>query len=344
MAQHWSLLLYMTASPRLVPHARETLKRLCAAAPSERLDVAVQLDARGAKKPVRYRIENGRAVAAPSATWAYRPRQALRDFLDWGLAKPSSARSALVMWGEGGGWIYPAGLYDAPGRGLIDAELRTAIAASRHGRVDVLGFDACLMGMVEILYGVRELCRAQVASETFVPLQGWPYRTMLDALARKPASTGEAWAERVVPCIQSVRASSTLAAFDARRADAIAAAFRQLAGELRRVPVAARTEIARARAEMIHVGNPLFVDVLSMLRGMERCVNDRRVGAAVGKTRREIARARLANASAGADNRGMSGLSIFFPEAKTSFLGPYQDLEFAKKTGWGAFLERFLAG
>ena len=137
MSQRWSLLLYMTASPRLAPHAQDTLKRLVAAMPVPGLDIFVQLDARGKKKPARYRVVGRRAVQEPSS-WRYRPRVALRDFLDWGLPKGKKGRSALVMWGEGGGWIYPAGLYDAPGRALIDAELHDAIAGSHAGRVDVL--------------------------------------------------------------------------------------------------------------------------------------------------------------------------------------------------------------
>jgi Clostripain family len=343
MKTRWSLLLYMTASPRLAPYAKETLKRLCAIPRSGSLAIAVQLDGRGARKPVRYRVEAGRAVVAPPSSWTHRPRRALGDFVDWGLSPSPAARSALVLWGEGGGWIYPAGLYDAPGRAPIDVELETALLGTRRAGVDVLGFDACLMGMVEILYGARNVCRTQVASETFVPLGGWPYRPMGELFAQSPPLAPIAWARRAVPLIRDVKGPATLAAFDATRAEPIALAFRALARELRKLPRARRDEVARARADMIHVGNPYFVDVGSMVRALERRVNERSIARAAAAVRRAVDHARLANACATVDDRDMGGLSIFFPAAKTTWLAPYASLAFAKKTRWDAFLTRFLA-
>jgi Clostripain family len=339
MSNRSSLLLYMTASKRLIPYARATLKRLAAAPRHDGLAIVVELDARGKKKPERYRLEGNKLVPVPASSWSYQPRRAVRDFVDWGLAR-ARGKSALVMWGEGGGWIYPAGLYDAPRHGRIDVELDEAIGGTKRGSVDVLGFDACLMGMVEILYGTRDVCRAFVASETFVPLAGWPYPHILAALGKKPVKTPAAWAERVVPEIANVKGSATLSAFDPRRADAIARAFGGLARALKALPMARHADIARARAETLHVGNPDFVDVLSLLRALERRVKDRAVASAVKTTRREVLRARLAHAAAGADNGQMSGLSIFFPPEKTSLMKDYTDLAFAKKTGWGGVLAR----
>jgi hypothetical protein len=60
MSPRSSLLLYMTASPRLVPYAHQALKRLATALRPDGLSIAVELDARGRKKPVRYRIDGRR--------------------------------------------------------------------------------------------------------------------------------------------------------------------------------------------------------------------------------------------------------------------------------------------
>jgi hypothetical protein len=344
MSASWSVLLYMTASPRLAPYAKAAIAELCSAPRNPRLSIAVQLDGRGRKKPTRYRIVERKAVVSPPSSWTYRPRRALRDFVDWGLAPDATSRAALVLWGEGGGWIYPAGLYEGASHGPLDAELTAAIGGTKRGRVDVLGFDACLMSMVEVVYGARELCGFQVASETFVPLTGWPYRPMVQLLETSPPLPPRAWAEKMVRCIETrPRHGTTLATFASSRADALAASFAALARELSKLPASRHAELARARAEMLHVGNPFFVDVLSMLRSVERCVKEHAVVVAVTKVRRDVERACLARDAVGADNRGMSGLSIFFPQTKTPYLESYQALAFAKKTGWGAFLTKYHA-
>ena len=344
MSASWSLLVHMTASARLAPYAKAALAELCSAPANPRLDIAVQLDGRGTKKPTRYRIALRKAVPVPPASWTYRPRTSLKDFVDWGLAPSPRSRSALVLWGEGGGWIYPAGLYEAASHGPLDAELHQAISGTKRGRVDVLGFDACLMSMVEVLYGAREICGFQVASETFVPLSGWPYRPMVELLDKSPPTSPLTWATKIVSCIEvRPRHSTTLATFASSHADTLAASFGTLTRELRKLPVSRHAELVRARAEMLHVGNPFFVDMMSMLRSVERCVKDHAIVVAVGKVRRDLDRACLAKDAVGADNRGMSGTSIFFPQVKTPYLEAYQALAFAQKTGWGAFLTKYHA-
>ncbi len=53
-------------------------------------------------------------------------------------------------------------------------------------RIDILGFDACLMAMAEICYEVRGSVSMVVGSDEQIPKQSWPYALILQDLARFP--------------------------------------------------------------------------------------------------------------------------------------------------------------
>jgi hypothetical protein len=57
-------------------------------------------------------------------------------------------------------------------------EIQTALGQ----KLDILGLDACLMGMVEVAYQVRARVDYLVASEDVEPLESWPYATILAKL------------------------------------------------------------------------------------------------------------------------------------------------------------------
>jgi hypothetical protein len=53
-------------------------------------------------------------------------------------------------------------------------------------RIDILGFDACLMAMTEICYEVRQSVAMVVGSDERIPKESWPYASILRDLARFP--------------------------------------------------------------------------------------------------------------------------------------------------------------
>jgi len=65
-------------------------------------------------------------------------------------------------------------------------------------KIDVLGFDACLMGMVEVAYAIRENANYMVGSEETEPGDGWPYNTILTDLTNNPAMTPAELASLIV--------------------------------------------------------------------------------------------------------------------------------------------------
>ena len=123
----------------------------------------------------------------------------LSDFIEWGIKNYTADHYALILWNHGSGWKYPKFpdpfrciIYDETSGSddLSMAELKEAldIAQTNTGStLDLIGFDACLMEMVEVSYQVSNYCNVTVGSQENEPDDGWPYDTLLDNLTTDPS-------------------------------------------------------------------------------------------------------------------------------------------------------------
>jgi len=58
------------------------------------------------------------------------------------------------------------------------------------GKLELVGFDACLMAMIEVFHELRNCADFGLASMKTEPGDGWPYDKFLAALAEKPSMNG----------------------------------------------------------------------------------------------------------------------------------------------------------
>ena len=64
--------------------------------------------------------------------------------------------------------------------------------------VDILGFDACLMGMAEVAYEIKDCAIYMIASEETIMVSGFPYDTISRIIISQPLSTPEEFAILIV--------------------------------------------------------------------------------------------------------------------------------------------------
>ncbi len=82
---------------------------------------------------------------------------------------------------------------------LYVREIQDALeGAFKGGGLEVIGFDACLMQMIETGYAMRNVARVMVGSEELEPLDGWGYDGWLRALVNAPDMDGVALGKAVV--------------------------------------------------------------------------------------------------------------------------------------------------
>ena len=68
----------------------------------------------------------------------------------------------------------------------LDDDTRELVTTVLLGKkIDLLGFDSCVMGMLEVGYQFNEVAKTMIASEGSVPSAGWTYAKILGCLARE---------------------------------------------------------------------------------------------------------------------------------------------------------------
>ncbi len=106
------------------------------------------------------------------------------------------------------------------------------------GGLEVIGFDACLMQMIETAYAMRRVAKIMVGSEELEPLPGWRYDDWLQALSAAPSMDGDAVSRAVVESYrknyEQIKTNTTLSAvrLSGGNIERLAAAVSALAREL----------------------------------------------------------------------------------------------------------------
>jgi hypothetical protein len=121
--------------------------------------------------------------------------ETLSDFIVWATTSYPADHYALVIWDHGAGWkesrlgmIHPKGavLDDTSGNFMTLPQLARGVGDAAVD-LDIIDFDACLMGMYEVAYEFNGLTDYLVFSEEVEPGDGDPYDTILSALAATPS-------------------------------------------------------------------------------------------------------------------------------------------------------------
>jgi clostripain len=140
----------------------------------------------------------------------------LVDFITWAVENYPARKYALIMSDHGAGW--PGGWNDpAPGGlgpdqvvvaqlfgvdGLWLMEMDGALEQARQqtglDKFDLVGFDACLMGQLEVLTALEPHARYAVASQEVEPALGWAYASFLEELANNPGMDGAELSRHIV--------------------------------------------------------------------------------------------------------------------------------------------------
>ncbi len=150
------------------------------------------------------------------------------------MEKYPAKHVAVIISDHGGGW-QGAVEDDSHGGFMRLNTIKEAIKGvyERTGRkIDLLGWDACLMGSAEVAYALKPYVNIMVGSEQFEGGDGWPYpdifstgalKKLQEALSKKLNVSPEDFAKMIVRgASQSPRQIKTLSATDLRKMDEFA--------------------------------------------------------------------------------------------------------------------------
>jgi hypothetical protein len=173
----------------------------------------------------------------------------LGNFLSWGMSTYPAKHYFLDIWGHGEGW-YSAGVDNSDK--LTMSELRTGLSQAPQ-KLDVIGFDACNMGNVEVFAQIQDFADIAVASEKEEDANGWPYADILDQLYLYPGTTPEDFSSYLVTTyvnwtrVNSLY-SSAFAAVNLTRLDGVLDALSNVSVELLMDMQFLKADISTARS------------------------------------------------------------------------------------------------
>src|SRR5688572_423721 len=129
--------------------------------------------------------------------------QTLVDFVTWAVQRYPAKKYALVLSDHGGGWT--GGFSDMTTSLYSDLsipEIVTSIEQIRQNtgvdKFDMIGFDACLMGQIEIFGSLYPYSNYMVASEEVIPGYGWSYAAWLRQVAQNPTMDGSGLSSSII--------------------------------------------------------------------------------------------------------------------------------------------------
>lgn len=380
MADKWTVMIYMGGDNNLSEEMVWSLKEMKHAGSVKGINVLAQFDPGGLGVPTqRYVMKNCVDGYGSLQTCREKPPKgkrfaetntgapgALKDFISWGMREHKADHYMVVLSGHGSGADEDFLLKDQnPPDSLSISELHKVFSSTR--KIDVVGFDSCLMSMLEVCSVFGSNVGYVVGAEGFEPQTGWPYREILTGLMGRPDMEAKQLTELIVSEYAAYYAdyastagvSVDLSACDLNKMKQVKAALNGFSGALVKAldMEAVKDAIVLAHWEAQTYKYDQYTDLRDFCGLLQRrCAHI--ANATNGKLKsacEQIVKAcieldsAIHSAAFATDHRGAAfqfskGLSIYFPWAEVSprYNALYAELNLEEK-GWPRFLERYVA-
>ena len=353
----WTILVYMAADNNLEGFALEDLNEMESVALPDNVNVVTLVD-----RGPGYDSSNGNwtdtrmfLVSADGSTQTIGSSfdslgelntgagSTLTEFIDAAVAANPASHYALIVWNHGGGLSGTAWDDSNGNDNLTLPEMLAAVQASSVGHFDLIGFDACLQGMIEQAWDMRSVADVMVASQELEPGDGWEYHYFLDDLAADPslnsfdlaAAIVDAYGQRYAGEPDTTLSATRTQALDELR-DAIDV-FTAAAIDAGSGVIAALLDAAE-RTTVINRGDGDVRDLGSFMRQIGTGNSPAAVKAAAAGVLEALDAAILAHTGTVA---GVDGLSVYLPLDSIDDGYVSADYTFLQATTWGNLL-RFM--
>ena len=366
--KEWSFLAYIAGDNSLSDFGLIDIREMCKVGSSRRVHVGVQMDTAGDHDGViRYEVTEPDATGKAHRMVIERlpesdsgAPETLLAFLKWGAARYPSTHAVVVVWNHGSGfrgaWEPPRRdiAYDDAGTSLDMPEIRAALTKAGFGKrrkVAVLGFDACLMAMLEIAHHLRDHVDVLVGSQQTEPGDGWPYAAVLSSVKR--SRTAMQLGRRIVVDYladyrRKMQQNVTQSAVATARTGEALAALGSLGTAL-----VAQSGLNFPVISLLRPGlqafedSPDYVDAVHFGRLLGEAGKGPKVRTAARRLVRATRRCVVANGSFGSSVANANGASIWFPFDRVEYLKyrpAYLALDLPRAaSGWVEFLDRYFA-
>ena len=184
----WGFYVYMAGDNTLYNELTDDLNEMKMVGSNEDLDIVALTDMIGDNDSHLYHVLKHdlaeHSLNEVNETWEDEldmgNGDTLRDFLIWASGEFPAKRKILIIWNHGSGWEKVA---EDGNSFLTVPEINNSLNEFREITDEppftLIGFDACLMGMFEIMYELKDHAKMVHGSEAYEPLEGWTYNNLL---------------------------------------------------------------------------------------------------------------------------------------------------------------------
>lgn len=309
--------------------------------------------------------------------------ETLIDFVTWAHTNYPAKRYALILWNHGTGWKeiqpsimeadageigLPSGManiidnisynisYDDTSKSSMNiptlGETLALIKDVLGKPIDLLGFDACLMQMVEVSWTAAPYALCQVGSPDQEPERGWPYDLIAAEMHKKPGieplELGKVIADVYNKSYMSGSQGNTavvLSVIDMSKSEAFRSDLDSFCNAAKRnITDIDKFEAARDAAlkysygDYIDLGHFLSLVTKSSVKAETRAAASQLLKTIIGEKK---SGGYVAKISANGEKfKETRGLSIFFPTRQgfKTYRTRYKEHAIAKETEWFNFL------
>lgn len=370
----WTVLVYLDGDNDLEDAAVDDFGEMASVGSNERLNIIVQFDRIASDEDwddstygdwdgvKRFRIEErkrpvkGNQIEDLGELNMGSP-DTLVDFATWGIETYPAEHYALIFWDHGASWPGIASDDTSDGDMLTLPELAEALGEIQEQsgveKLDLLGFDACLMNQIDVLQAVAQYGDVAIGSADLEPGEGWAWNAWLKDLATSPPDDAAALAPSIIDSFtefyeEENDPSVTLAAFDLSMIEQMTEELNTLSNAMIETMPNSYKAIGEARAYAAEYASGdtdiSAIDLGYFAESLADGDADEQVVEAARALSQTIQEARIAQGY-GADHPDTTGISVYFPWKKKHYDTSYVDSSpMTETTTWDEFLQAFYKG
>lgn len=345
---------------------------------NEQVNIVVFIDMKS--QPGTWIYEIGQGTRKVVATWPEMNSSdpaTLEKFVVWGEKNYPAKKNMVLISDHGYGWRgicqdESNGDVLMPNHGI--AEALKDVKATTGKEVDILAFDACNMGSIEVAYEMRGAVKYVVASETMEPYDGLPYEMFITDMVNNPSISAEQLSKNIVyeyvlyysekweyaHQMTYSQDFATMAAIDTSEMDALGSAFDEVADALLPIIPEETKAVDDARGYALigtwtnMAGYEWMPDVRTFVDGLREIKGHPELTEAIDGFDAAFDAAVIAQANSNKYHDSVHGLNFWFPPSESQYNSQgwawarqfvYTDvgLDFVSQTSWIDCLNAYYA-
>lgn len=208
----WTVLVYMDADNSLASYAANNIKQMEEVGSDDNINIVLLYDSTDSSTHGYYYVQSGKLVCLKdTGELDMASTSTAESFVDYAATNFPASKYMLVYWDHGDAVDYYS-TSSAASRGVcwddssasssehlseVNQKAIGEYAVAKFGqKLEVIGFDACLMATAEIAYQYKGIAKYLAASEQSEPANGWDW-TALQTIKTTPSADGATLAKAI---------------------------------------------------------------------------------------------------------------------------------------------------